>query len=203
MRCQLPVIRPCRASVLATLAAAHVVAGCATAAVMSAIPASTLKRLWAFDVARLDVPRLRVAARLPETLQPREVIVTIEAWRAGAGERRRAELRLEPAAGEAELQPLERYARPGHRLHVYRLSADDARRMEAFRANGTADGGGERAEIAVAVKACRRGPLPKGPLPTTTLLRTDASDYFVLLDDLDMRAVASEAELIADVQPCG
>jgi hypothetical protein len=169
---------------------------------MSAIPASTLKRLWAFDVAHVDVPRLRVAARLPDTLQPREVLVIVEAWRAGDIDKRRAELRLVPVAEASELQPLARYRKAGTGLHVYRLSEGDARRLETLRAEHAAGGGDSRGQISVAVKACRRAALPNGPLPATTLLRTDAGAYFVLTDDLDMRAVASDTQLAADVPPC-
>lgn len=183
----------------AVLTVTLALAGCATAAVMSHVPLAALKKMWSFDLNKLDIPGLRVATRLPEELEPREVTVIIEAKGDAATSKRREEITLEPTLAAAELAPLARYQRSGFRVFIYQVAAADIERLDAMRA--VKNGG--HGTIAVGVKACRRRDLPKGALLSTTLLRTDDGGYFVMLDNLDLRAIVTEAEFAAEVPSCG
>lgn len=187
------------------LAIATLLHGCASLHVMSHVPFSTIKRLWSFDAGKLDPVSFRVAARLPDVLEPREVKVTIDVAR--DAQKQHLELILERAMEESERAAVAGYVKTGHTLHIYRASAHDAARitklrdeMLAARADGNAKAG--NGQIAAAVKACRRGDLKGAPLPVTTLMRTDRSGYFVLLDELDLHDVVSTAEFDKEVPPC-
>jgi hypothetical protein len=56
--------------------------------------------------------------------------------------------------------------------------------------------------ITVDVDACRRKELLAGPLLSTTLLRTDATGYFVTIDDIDLHSLVSDADFARAVPPC-
>lgn len=177
------------------------VSGCSSLAVMSHVPLSTMSRLSAMSLSEVDPRALRVAARMPEIIEPRRdgVKVTIAI---GADSRSKLELVLEPAGEPSEMAALLKYAQPGMRIWVYRPSAADAARLqEAIASAGAA--GQANVSIAAGVDACRRGPLASQPLPTTTLLRTAADGYMLLAEDLDLRSVVDERELAAKVPPCG
>lgn len=182
------------------LAIALTTSGCANVAVVSAIPLSTYKRMWSFNIDKLDLAGFRVAARLPTVLEPTAVKVKLDFQVDGA--RRHEELRLLPAREPEELKSLQRFARPGFALFVFRLGAEDSSRLEKLRSD-TTKGGGGRGSLSVGVDSCRHAPLPSGPLLTTTILRIDAGGYFVMFDDLDLRAVVSDGELAGQIAPCG
>jgi hypothetical protein len=176
-------------------------AGCMNLQVMSHVPVSTLSRLATLTLADIDPDRLRVAARLPLVLEPRPqgAVVTIE-LQVDAGKTQTEKFVLEPASEPSELAALSPYQSASARVVVYRLSTADATRLG--RILTTADRASLRT-IADAVDACRQGELGQGALPTTTLLRTNASGYFVLAQDLDLRSVVTEQELAAKVPVCG
>lgn len=191
---------------LLAMAGVLAVCGCTSLHVMSHMPLSTLRRLWSFDFAKLDPSEFRVAASLPDVLQPREVKVVITVTRGDGA--RKLELILVRAEGKAEIEPLLPYRKSGFALFVYRATAEDAARVAKMRdemialqrKSGSAGGGS--AQIAVGVKACRTGDLLTRALPTTTLLRTDSNGYFVLLNSLDLRDVISASEFAKEVPPC-
>lgn len=171
--------------------------GCSSLHVMSHVPLSTMSRLSAMKLAEIQPAQLRVAARMPEHIEPRNggVKVTIAVGPS------KMEFTLEPAAEENELAALSRFQRPGTRLWSYRLSPADSARLE--RVLATSSGGGQtQVSIAAGVDACRRGSLGSAPLPTTTFLRTDAAGFLVLAEDLDLRSVVSAGDLAAKVPPC-
>lgn len=189
-----------RPNFCALVAIALATSGCANVAVVGAIPLSTYKRMWSFDIAKVDLAGFRVAARLPNALEPTAVKVKIDFEKDGV--RRHEELRLVPAREPEELGPLQRFARTGFTLFVYRLGAEDSTRLEKLRSD-TEKGRGGHGSLSVGVDSCRHAPLPSGPLLITTILRTDASGYFVMFDDLDLRAVVSESELAGKITTCG
>lgn len=176
---------------------AALLCGCASLHVMSHVPLSTMSRLSAMKLAEIEPAQLRVAARMPEHLEPRKdgVKVTVAVGSS------RMELTLEPAAEPRELVSLSRFERRGTRIWSFRLSSSDTARLE--RVIATAGGGQRQVSIAAGVDACHRRPLGTAPLLTTTFLRTDASDFLVLAEDLDLRSVVPEAQLAAKVPPCG
>lgn len=172
------------------------VSGCSSLHVMSHVPLSTMSRLSAMKLAEIQPTLLRVAARMPDHLEPRKdgVKVTI------AVGSQRMELTLEPATEAGEQSALSRFERRGSRIWSYRLSPADAARVEGLIA--TAGGGQRQVSIAAGVDACRRRPLGSAPLPTTTFLRTNGQGFMVLAEDLDLRSVVPQADLAAKIPPC-
>lgn len=184
-----------RSSVL--LLALIILSGCSSLHVMSHVPLATMSRLSSLKLADVAPAQLRVAARMPEHIEPRKdgVKVTVTVGQA------KTELILEPSVEASELAALSRYARAGTRLWSYRLSAADGARLQRM-ITAAAGAGQQQVSIAAGVDACRRGPLGSQPLPTTTLLRTDATGYLVLAEDLDLRSVVPEADLASKIPPC-
>ena len=185
------------------LASAFLVAligGCTSLTVMSHVPVSTMSRLSSLKLAQIDPTQLRVAARLPDWLEPQpygaKVHIDVEQ---AAGRDTKHEFILEPAVELPELAPLSAYARAGNRLWVYRLSQPDRDRLRRLI---TETGGVSGVTIGAGVDACQRKPLRSAQLPTTTLLQIDSSGFFVLTEDLDLRSVVSERDLAAQVPPC-
>jgi len=181
------------------LLAAVFASGCANLAVMSHVPFSTMSRLSSLKLAQIDAAELRVAARLPDALEPRSHGVKVRIDVAGRGKTSAVELILELAAEPSELAPLAAQRRAGHRIWVYRLSHSDIDRLRALVAEA---GGASAVRIAAGVEACHRKPYASAALPTTTFLRTNATGFFVLIEDLDLRSVVSEQDLASRVPPC-
>ena len=73
--------------------------GCTSLAVMSHVPVSTMARLASLKLAEIEPSELRVAARLPEALEPRRdgVKVHVDGSGSSPASRRSADLILEPA----------------------------------------------------------------------------------------------------------
>lgn len=181
--------------------AAVLLAGCTSLHVMSHVPFSTISRLSALKLADVEPSELRLAARLPEVLEPRAGGVKVRIVISSRKQDGKAteEYVLERADEPAELALLLAQRRAGYRLWVYRLTLADADRLR----NSIAKAGAASAvSIAAGVDACHRTPLGSTPLPTTTFLRIGAEGFFVLAEDLDLRAVVSEQELASYVPPC-
>ena len=192
------------ASASATLAAllvAAAVAGCTSVAVMSHVPITTVSRLSALKLTNIDPEQLRVAARLPEMLEPRPdgVKVRVDVKSSAVHAASTLEFILEAVIDPVELAPLSAHRRAGSQLWVYRLSPRDIERLRRLIAvRGDAPG----VSIAAGVDACRLNPLGSAALPTTTFLRTDATGFFVLAEDLDLRGVVSERDLATKIPAC-
>lgn len=173
--------------------------GCSSLQVMSHVPLSTMSRLSAMKLAEIEPAELRVAARMPEQLEPRKdgvkVLITV-----GPSDASKVEFVLEPAVEPQELASLSGFRRGGARLWSYRLSSADVARLQRIIATGSS----EQRDVAISagVDACRQGPLGDKPLPTTTFLRIDATGFLVLAEDLDLRSVVSERDLATKVPPC-
>lgn len=171
-----------------------VLPGCSSLYVMSHVPLATMSRLSALKVADIEPAQVRVAARMPDHIEPRKdgVKVTIAIGQT------KLELILEPAVEAQELAALSRFRRAGTRLWSYRLSAADSARLQRIMATA----GQRQVSIAAGVDACRRGSLGSEPLPTTTFLRSDTTGFIVLAEDLDLRSVVPERDLALKVPPC-
>lgn len=164
---------------------------------MSHVPLATMSRLSALKLADIEPAQVRVAARMPEHIEPRKdgVKVTIAVGQT------KLELILEPAVEPQELAALSRFRRAGTRLWSYRPTAADSARLQRMIATASA-AGQQQVSIAAGVDACRRGSLGSGPLPTTTFLRSDTTGFIVLAEDLDLRSVVPERDLALKVPPC-
>lgn len=186
------------------LSAAVLLPGCTSLHVMSHVPLSTLSRLSSLKLAEIDPAALRVAARLPERLEPRKdgVKVRIAVAASRQAKRTNDEFVLEPVTEAHELAALAGYRRNGTRLWTYRLSPHDAARLQGIIASSMATSAGGRVTVAAGVDACHRGPLGSEPLPTTTFLRTSMSGYMILAENLDLRSVVSARELATMVPAC-
>ncbi len=189
---------------VALLISALLLQGCTNLHVMSHVPLSTMSRLSSLRLAEIEPAELRVAARMPEHIEPRRdgVKVRIDVAASGQTAGFRDDLTLEAAVEPDEFSALSSHRRGGTRLWVYRLSGSDVTRLR--RTNALAAGRPEvaRVSIAVGVDACSRAPLGSARLETTTFLRTNASGFFVLTEDLDLRSVVPERDLATKVPPC-
>jgi len=185
----------------ALLVAVAALGGCASVAVMSHIPISTMSRLSALKIADIDPELLRVAARLPEILEPRRdgVKVRIDVKGSGIYGGSTLEFILEAVIDSAELAPLSAHRRARFQLWIYRFSPRDIERLRRFIADR---GDAFSVSIAVGVDACWRNPVGSAALPTTTFLKTDATGFFVLAEDLDLRSVVSDRDLTTKIPPC-
>jgi len=187
--------------VAGALLGAAIAGGCASLTVMSHVPLSTMSRLASLKLAEIDPAELRVATRLPDALEPRSHGVKVRIDVAGMkhGRDSTAELILEPAVETSELAPLSAQRRSGHRIWAYRLSHSDVDRLKALIA---AASGASGVSIAAGVEACYRKPYGSAALSTTTFLKTNATGFFVLTEDLDLRTIVSQQDLALRVPPC-
>lgn len=176
------------------------IAGCGSLTVMSHVPLSTMSKLATLDVMQVNPAVLRVAARLPENLEPQPGGVRVMLRPAGASDDEK--LILEQVSNPDELALLAGFARPGSRIWVFRLTAADILRVTRIKAEATARSSSNGGSIAAAVDACHRGSIGDGPLPATTYLRTDAAGYFTVIDDLDLRSVVADEELAREIPDC-
>lgn len=178
--------------------------GCASMQAISHVPLATMSRLSSMTLADIDPDQFRVAARLPAALEPRPQGVKVRIDRkSGKDGARHEDFVLEPVTQASELAPLSKHQRAGTRLSIFRLSSADAGRLRRIMAETNAPSSNAGVTIQAGVDACHRSPLGAAPLPTTTWLRTNASDYFVLAEDLDLRSIVPAADLAAKVPPCG
>ena len=186
---------------LAALLVAAALGGCTSVAVMSHVPIATMSRLSALKLASIDPEQLRVAARLPEILEPRRdgVKVRVDVKASGSHAASTLEFILEAVTDSPDLASLSEHRRASSRLWVYRLSPRDIERLRRLIA---VRGDAPVVSIAAGVDACRRNPLGSAALPTTTFLRTDATGFFVLAEDLDLRSVVSERDLATKLPTC-
>lgn len=110
---------------------------------------------------------------------------------------------MEEVRDPAELAKVAQYRRRGDTLTVYRLADADAATLRQLQASTRGAGGSGSSSIGVAAKACRQGPLPGGPILTSTYLKVAASgEYLPVLEDIDLRAEVGEVALAEQVPEC-
>lgn len=180
---------------------AALLSGCASMEVMSHMPLTTMSRLAGMTMDDIDPSSLRVAARLPERLAPRPRGVKIVLDIGGALGATHEEFILEPETAAAELELLAGNAQRDSKLWVYRLSSSDVTRLRQIidRSRGAR---ASSVSIAAGVDACHLAPLGQAALPTTTFLRTNAMGYFVVTENLDLRAIVPEVDLVSKIPAC-
>jgi hypothetical protein len=184
-------------------ALALLLGGCTSLHVMRHVPLTTLSRLSTLTLQDIEPELLRVGARLPKALWPRPqgVKVQIDLTR-NAGRPRIEDFTLEPVTDARELETLAPHRRAGAEVSVYRLSAADVGRLKRILSELNGPAGAKGVSVSVGVDACQRTPVQAGALLTTTYLRTNASGYFILTDDLDLRSVISERDIATNMPPC-
>ena len=194
-------VAPCLAAVLTSL-----VAGCGH------VPVSTLYHLRNFDLSTFDPSMLRVAVQLDDKIEPLPggTLMRIAAWRKDQPEgKQEHDFVLLPIVEKGELSPLIEFAKPGQRIHAFRVAPTDFERIRAMqeaaqaaKAKGT---GQNMLTIAVEPKLCRRGDLSDRHFRSSTLVRTDPlMGYLVLLKDVDLKAEAKKAgkDVEVEIPPC-
>jgi len=166
--------------------AALLTAGCLTT------PPSTLFKLSRLSPLEADPATIRLAARLPEPLRIRDGDIRLRiSFDGGTGATRLVEeygaMIVRAPAGTRGIGE----GAPGERTYVAALTEDDAasladvqRRILAWRAAGIEGQG----QLSVTATACADGPVPGGPIPLTTWMRTEPDEpFFVLARNVDLR----------------
>ena len=141
--------------------------------------------------------------------QPGGVTLTVGWWRDGEeSAKHEAKFVLKETSAPQDVAPLAEEKRAGKRLFVYRVDPADFAEIRARQKQFLEEKARSPAEthgsFGVGAEACRRGEFPRGPLLTTSYLRTKPEgSYLVLLKDVDLRAaVTDENPLDALVPPC-
>ena len=177
-----------------------ILAGCAS------MPVTSMVRLARTDFSTVDPAQLRVAVKLPQGISPRRDRVRLVFTATIDGVPQKQEFVLADLADPGELSRLRADVIPGFTIHGFRLAPADIPRLAAFRADLLARkkaGAHGSMSLSVAADACRVGALPDTVLLTTYLRTEQDSDFYPLLDDVDLlKAIPGKdgAELLP---PCG
>jgi hypothetical protein len=181
---------------------AALLAGCGS------VPLPSLIQLSRVNAQTTDLGMLRVAVRLPEAIKPRAGGVNMVVVAKVSGEPdQRTTLLLTETRDAADLSGLAVAARPGFSTYAYRLAPGDIERLALIRAalsRKREEGAGGSLGIGIATKEfCLVGPLPSGPLLSTTYLSTsETRNYVVLTNDLDLRNEPTIAAELSKLGPC-
>jgi len=181
---------------------ATLLAGCGS------VPLPSLVALSRIDAQTTDLATLRVAVRLPDAIRPRPGGVNMEVVAMLSGEPdQKTRFMLTETRDKADLSRLADAARPGFSIYAYRLAPGDIARFDLLRAalsRKRQDGRSGSLGIGIATKEfCRVGPLPPGPLLSTTYLSTaETRNYVVLTNHLDLRSEPTIAAELAALGPC-
>ena len=187
-----------RPFLLASLMAAVCAGGCGH------VPLTSLPKLSRIDIRSTDLAALRAGLSLPADIHPLPggvtMTIVVEPREGGRHERKAV---LEEVRDAAELAALPVLVSPGRRLTVFRLSARDAARLNAFREERLLGDGqsGNRGSLSLgADKACRLGDLSGKPIPMTSYLKTsETQDYVVVTRDLDLREAVRAVDPAIDL----
>lgn len=176
-----------------------------TMAGCSHMPVTSMIKLARVDFETSDPAQLRAAIKLPRTLRARPngvaLRISVQVGRAPE-EARDFMLRELPEPAE-----LAREAGAGSHIFAYRIDDADLARLAAFRAELIAKkSSGQKGSISISVRpqACKVGELPDGPIYFSTYLRTaETKDYVALARDVDLRSIAPNAAVVAEIPRCG
>ncbi|POR53919.1 hypothetical protein [Bosea psychrotolerans] len=175
------------------------------------VPLTSLPKLSRIDIRSTRLADLRAGLSLPADIRPLPggvtMTIVVEPREGGRHERK---VVLEEVRDATELAALPVMVSPGRRLTVFRLSANDAARLSAFREEQLLGSGqnGNRGSLSLgADKACRLGDLSGKPIPMTSYLKTsETQDYVVVTRDLDLReavrAIDPKIDLADAIPPC-
>jgi hypothetical protein len=166
------------------------------------MPVSTMVALRNFDFAVFDP---WIDAR------PGGARLTVSLWTSGRENEKRTEVFVLTEANAAhDAAALASHRVSGTRLVAYRIAEADFARVRSLQAEGRdmkqQNPGRSQMKLTIDVDGCRRGPIPDGPILTTTLLKPDSgSGYLVFLDRVDLRRVVASAgaNLETELPPCG
>ncbi len=173
---------------------------CASAlAACGHVPLSSIPKLSRLDMMTLDIEALRVAVEMPDELLVRRnsAIITV-GLKESAGEpalQERFVLQQIPTDEVSGARPA-----PAANAQIFRIAEADLARLTALRdlirIRKTEDPDGTKGFLTVTSAACRLARLPAGPLPVTTMLRTEPDEaYFIMTRNVDLRTLQSPNEI--------
>jgi len=161
------------------------------------MPVTSMVRLARIDFQTTDLERLRVAVKLPRMLKARTdgTMLRIGVKLANGVEEARDFALREVSDAEAE---------PG--AQAFAIAVADVAQLHAFRAAlvlRQQGGSGGSLTIAVRPDVCRAAPLPDGPVPFTTWLKTaETNGYVPLARDVDLRSLDGGQDIAARIPVC-
>jgi hypothetical protein len=165
------------------------------------MPVTTMVRMRNFDFATFNPAALRVAVRVPDALRVRKDGARLSVQIEHEGSEPSTSLfTLQELKGPADHAALKSYEVIGTRMFVFTASAADAARIRSLQAEGRAyreahPGKSRKSRLTINISAdsCRTGPLPSGPLLTTTYVHPDPeTGFLVFLRDVDLRKQVEE-----------
>lgn len=174
-------------AVAAALAMLVALAGCLTT------PPSSVVKLARLSPLDADPSAVRLAVRLPEALVVRDGDIRLRIGFDGGSETTR--LVEEYAAvitdGSGGMPGIAIDESDGTHVFVAALTEEDAaalaetqKRIRAWRTAGIEGEG----QLAVMATACADGPVPEGPIPLTTWMRTSPDEpFFIVARNIDLR----------------
>jgi hypothetical protein len=172
------------------------------------MPVSSMLKLRGVDFGTTDLSALVAGVELPQELQPlpegARLIISVQH---GDGTRQERSVKLAPSHAIADRDPLRAHAPAGASVAAYRVAPEELPALERFRAEvreqRARSGTASRLMLSVAADSCRAGPLPDGPLPLTTYLKTSETGEFVALArNLDLRALAGDRAITQRIPAC-
>ncbi len=173
------------------------------------VPLSTLATLATLDTNTIDPAGLGAAVRVPMVLKPRPggVKLVITYRRPGAAKQAERSFVMEEVREPFELQKLAGFRSGGQTITAYRLSGSDVKALRQIQAETRAPAGsllgGGQSSLGISADACHLGPLPAGPILSSTYLKVVAGGtYLPVLEDIDLRAELGEVALAEHVPPC-
>jgi hypothetical protein len=184
------------------LGLAVVLAGC------TSVPLPSLVRLIRINAETTDLAALRVAVRLPDALKPRPGGVNMDVLvKVSGAPDQKTTLFLIETHDVADLSGLSGAVRSGFSIYAYRLAPSDIERLVLMRAallKQRQGGKGGSLGVGIATKEfCLVGPLPSGPLLSTTyLLTSETRSYVVVSNDLDLSKEPAVAAELPRLKPC-
>ena len=172
------------------------------------VPLTSLVPLSRIDIGTTDLAVLRVAITLPEAVKPHAGAVVMDAVSTIDSEpAQKTAFRLIETDEAVYLLNVPAAAEPGFATYVYRLSDDALGRFDALRRTALQQhAAGKAASLGFGIATdefCTLGPLPAGPLLTTTyLLTSETGRYVVVTDRVDLRAQPKVAPELAHLGRC-
>ena len=177
-------------------------------AACTTVPLTSIPQLARIDFMTTDLARMRIAMALPDALQPRPggVQMDIKIKLSDLPERSEVLLPQETNSPE-DMKGLPPDLGATEKIHVYKLSASDVRKLELIRDEvKAAQSAHKRGSLAIGISAkdfCLAGKLPDGPaLSNSYLFSSENQNYVTLSQNADLRAEPTIAKALSKLEAC-
>lgn len=173
----------------------------------TAIPVKTLYKLATTDPLTLDPVVMRVAARMPDWIEPRPDGAKLEITTQLDGKTDTKETFILQSIPLALAQTaLAKETKAGFQLYTYRINPNDIPRLLALREKvkaRKAAGIKEHGTMGISVAACRKGELREGAIPISNYLSLNPEEgYLPVLVDYDLRKPVKGQNLAEQLPAC-